>query len=182
MKRMRQSRSARPTGQAGDSKLSEIVRSLPDRQAGPLSQYAQFLYECMAGHTHFLTITSASEFCGDSASICRTQLERHVSHFLRRLSRKCFGNQHKKQGRSVLSVVVIEKGRKFDGTHAHLTLECPESISPAAFSGHVFNALRRCQSLGREHKIEPIADLLGLANYLAKDGPEGFSDRCSQRA
>lgn len=146
------------------------------------TEYELFLYERMRGHTHFLTLTLAREFPGDSAASCRQRIESGVQHFLHRLSRKCFKNQHKKQGRSVLHVVVIERGRKLGRTHAHLTLECPQSVVPGVFGVYVTTALMGCRSLGREHVFKPITDLLGMAFYLAKEGPEGFSDRCSQRA
>lgn len=161
---------------------SQLKRLQPASESRLAIEYERFLYEQMRGHTHFLTLTLAREFPGDSAASCRKRIESGVQHFLHRLSRKCFKNQHKKQGRSVLSVVVIERGRKFGRTHAHLTLECPQSVVSAVFGVHVTTALRGCRSLGREHVFKPITDLPGMAFYLAKEGPEGFSDRCSQRA
>ena len=166
-----------------DSRMPSGPRRLGPTSLGRLSTaYEKFLYECMRGHTHFLTVTLAQDFPGDSVASCRQRIESGVQHFLHRLSRKCFKNQHKKQGRSVPRVVVIERGRKLGRTHAHLTLECPQSVVTGVFGVHVIAALRGCRSLGREHVFKPITDLLGMAFYLAKEGPEGFSDRCSQRA
>lgn len=175
-------RSLSPRLQVGGRTPSQLKRLQPASQSRLAAEYELFLYECMRGHTHFLTLTLAREFPGDSVASCRQRIESAVHHFLCRLSRKCFKNQHKKQGRSVPRLVIIERGRKLGRTHAHLTLQCPQSILSAVFGIHVINALEACRSLGREHVFKPIADLHGMARYLAKEGPDGFSDRCSQRA
>lgn len=149
---------------------------------GLADQYAQFLSGTIRGHSHFLTVTIRDEFERESAFNRRERLESGVRHFLNRLSRKCFRRRHRREGCAVARTVVIEQGATLRRFHAHITLERPLTVSESEFVEHVHTALERCRSLGREYKLQRITNTVGLASYLAKDGPDSFSLSSSQRA
>ncbi len=164
------------------SRLAETGSRHTNRYALPFETYSKFICDLTQGHTHFLTVTLAGAPEGEPASGCRARLEETLWHFLRRLNRRCFKRRHKKEGRSINCAAVIERGRKLNRLHAHMTLECPKSVSPGEFRAYVLIALKGCRSLGRQYDFKPITDPGGLAWYLSKEGPDGFLPRCSQRA
>lgn len=136
----------------------------------------------IATHTHALTVTLSNDTSSESYQNRRMRLEATVRHLLMRISRKCFKNQHKKYGFQIPAVTVIEGGSGSVRLHAHLSLEVPSGFPEDQFPSIVQASVQRCKSLGKQFVIKRITDSDGWADYMAKDGIETFSAKCTQRA
>lgn len=149
------------------------------RQRADLENYLSLL---MLGHTHALTVTLHNDRFQESILNRRLRFEATILHMLYRIDRKCFKRSHKRKGYRIGSVTVLEGGGNATRLHAHLALLCPPSIPDEQFQYAVSTAVRECKSLGPEYRLKPITDSNGWAIYLAKEGAEAFSPRCTQTA
>jgi hypothetical protein len=157
-------------------KSAQYVRS------DPSILYGCFLSAEIANHTHALTVTLNNDTSSEPYQNRRMRLEATVRHLLFRISRKCFKNQHKKSGFQIPALTVVEGVHNAHRLHAHLSLVCPSGMAEAQFLTTVRAAVNRCKSLGPQCVIKRITDNEGWASYMAKEGIEAFSPRCTQRA
>ena len=148
---------------------------------GMLTAYKCFLRAEVSRHTHALTLTLKNDSPTESYQNRRIRLEETVRHLLYRIARRCFKNRHKRCALHIASATVIEGGNSLGRLHAHLSLAAPNGVPDDQFVATVVAAVQRCKSLGPKFVIKRITDSDGWADYMAKEGLEGFSSKCTQR-
>ena len=141
------------------------------------AQTAEFLANKFEGMTHAVSLTFDQTWMQRYLSkvdehrreaLKREKVEASYRAFLRRLNEACLNTAHKKYGKTIAAVGVIEGLGYGQNAHYHCAMQKPKYMTDKQFAKTVYKCWKTVDFAGKQVKVETIYNAAGWGGYLSK--------------
>jgi hypothetical protein len=125
------------------------------------------LNEILSNPSHAVTITFRSEKLPNSKEEKLLFASSAFSWFLHVLSDRCFGKAHRKDGRHIGVITIVEGMGRNKRMHLHLAIRSPGEMTETLFLKKINSSTRKVHSFGNI-VVKPWIDN-GWTDYITKE-------------